>query len=329
MNLPQLYYFKRLAEVQHYTRAAKELYITQPTLSNSISQLERELEVPLFERENRAVKLTRYGKEFYLYITEALNLLDKGIDIAHEHAGSLSGSMEIGTIYTIQGDYLPALLSAYRKEYGSDIATNIYQGLSLPLIEDLENDRYEVAFTALITSKPELTFVPVFSQQLVAIMHKSHPLAQKDEVTFSDLQRVTRLCTYPLNTPIGTEVDKALHEHDITSVPPYYNDEITLASMVESDSEAVALALNTIGLAPFPDVKAKRIVDFDDDFHTIYMVYKTSAFKSRALENFISFVKEYDWDKTNAISKPVEEATCDEDPEGNHKITADDFVKIA
>ena len=53
MNLPQLYYFRKLAELQHYTNAAKELFITQPTLSNSIASLERELGIPLF-RTRRA-----------------------------------------------------------------------------------------------------------------------------------------------------------------------------------------------------------------------------------------------------------------------------------
>ena len=64
MNLSQLYYFRKLAEVKHYTHAAEELFISQPTLSNSISQLEKELGIPLFKREGRTIKLTRYGAEF-------------------------------------------------------------------------------------------------------------------------------------------------------------------------------------------------------------------------------------------------------------------------
>ena len=86
MNLSQLYYFRKLAEVKHYTHAAEELFISQPTLSNSISQLERELGIPLFEREGRKIKLTKYGEEFYQYATEAVNALEKGIALAHEHA---------------------------------------------------------------------------------------------------------------------------------------------------------------------------------------------------------------------------------------------------
>ena len=51
MNLPQLYYFRKLAEVQHYTEAAKALYITQPSLSDSIASLEKELGVSLFQKK--------------------------------------------------------------------------------------------------------------------------------------------------------------------------------------------------------------------------------------------------------------------------------------
>ena len=63
MNLQQLYYFRKLAEVQHYTEAAKALYITQPSLSDSISSLESELSVALFQKKGRGIELTKYGQE--------------------------------------------------------------------------------------------------------------------------------------------------------------------------------------------------------------------------------------------------------------------------
>lgn len=154
MNLSQLYYFRKLAEVKHYTHAAEELFISQPTLSNSISQLERELGIPLFEREGRKIKLTKYGEEFYQYATEAVNALEKGIALAHEHAGSPTGSIDIGAIYTIQSDYLPSLIKGYRDQYGKDAQVNVFQGLTQPLLEDLESNRYELAFTAYVDASP-------------------------------------------------------------------------------------------------------------------------------------------------------------------------------
>ena len=68
MNLSQLHYFKKLAEVLHYTRAAQELFITQPTLSGAISSLENELEVSLFERSGRSVSLTPQGEIFFEHV---------------------------------------------------------------------------------------------------------------------------------------------------------------------------------------------------------------------------------------------------------------------
>ena len=79
MNLSQLNYFKKLAEVLHYTRAAQELFITQPTLSGAISSLEKELGAPLFERNGRSVLLTPYGEVFYEHVCLALRAIDDGV----------------------------------------------------------------------------------------------------------------------------------------------------------------------------------------------------------------------------------------------------------
>ena len=64
MNLNQLYYFKKLSEVKHFTKAAQELHISQPSLSYSISSLEEELGTNLIQRSGRIISLTENGVEF-------------------------------------------------------------------------------------------------------------------------------------------------------------------------------------------------------------------------------------------------------------------------
>ena len=66
MNLTHLKYFIELAETKHYTKAAEHLFITQPSLSHAISQLETELGVPLFEKSGRNTNLTIFGKQFFI-----------------------------------------------------------------------------------------------------------------------------------------------------------------------------------------------------------------------------------------------------------------------
>lgn len=65
MEIEQLQYFKTVATMQHMTRAAEILSISQPALSKSISNIEQELGVPLFDREGRSIYLNRFGQLFY------------------------------------------------------------------------------------------------------------------------------------------------------------------------------------------------------------------------------------------------------------------------
>ena len=96
MNLSQLYYFRKLAELQHYTKAAKELFITQPTLSGSITTrfLKQGNAQLLLKGRNgtrkgglRNVELTKYGAEFLKYVNASLEQLDKGIAIMKGYSG--------------------------------------------------------------------------------------------------------------------------------------------------------------------------------------------------------------------------------------------------
>lgn len=78
MKLKQLYYFKRLSETEHYTEAASSLFITQPSLSHAIAELEKELGVSLFFRQGRNVRISESGKCFLPYVETALSALENG-----------------------------------------------------------------------------------------------------------------------------------------------------------------------------------------------------------------------------------------------------------
>ena len=118
MNLQQLYYFRKLAEVQHYTEAAKALYITQPSLSDSISSLENELSVALFQKKGRGIELTKYGQEFYQYVNQALGVLEHGIAIMKEKSDLVTGTIDVGCIPTLLGDFLPNALDRFMLHVG-------------------------------------------------------------------------------------------------------------------------------------------------------------------------------------------------------------------
>ena len=86
MNFQSLVYFKTVAELQHYTKAASTLFITQPALSKAIHNLEVELGVTLFQKEGRNVTLTPSGAVFYEYVKRAVDEINNGMKAVQHRA---------------------------------------------------------------------------------------------------------------------------------------------------------------------------------------------------------------------------------------------------
>ena len=285
MNLSQLYYFRKLAQLQHYTKAAKELYITQPSLSDSISSLEQELGLSLFQKEGRNVKLTKYGKEFYEYVDAALNELDKGIAVAKSKSGLLGGVIDLGCIPTILGDYVPSVLTRYREIYPK-VSFNIYQGHTLRLLDELTKGTYDVAFCSK-TEDTELEFIPILAQRLILVVLADHPLAQKESVMLEELSDYS-LTTYRETIPIGKIVRTVLRNKGVEASFSY-DDEISIGGVVMATNQA-AIAADTPYLSQFGYIKKIIISDIPEDTRLVYMVYSKKNYMTKATEDFMEFL---------------------------------------
>ena len=112
MNLLHLRYFVELAHTQHYTHAAEQLCITQPSLSHAIAQMEGELGVPLFEKRGRNVALTHFGEQFLTCAQQTLATLDDGVD-ALRRVGRGEGVIRLGLLRTLGVDFVPDLASRF------------------------------------------------------------------------------------------------------------------------------------------------------------------------------------------------------------------------
>lgn len=115
MNLRQLQYFKTIAELEHYTRAAEKLYVSQSNLSHSIQELEDELNVEFFVRKGRNIKLTKYGELFLPYVSQALNLLDTGVARLQDYINPNSGTVVMACFPSL-AEFAPELIVRYLSE---------------------------------------------------------------------------------------------------------------------------------------------------------------------------------------------------------------------
>ncbi|NRW02286.1 DNA-binding transcriptional LysR family regulator [Clostridium beijerinckii] len=116
MNLYHLRYFITLAHLEHYTKAAEKLMITQPSLSSAISSLEKELGVSLFEKEGRNVVLTKCGKMFFAAVQESLEILDSNVATLKSISNG-EGIIDLAFLRTLGSDFVPDVTSFFLESH--------------------------------------------------------------------------------------------------------------------------------------------------------------------------------------------------------------------
>lgn len=152
MNFQSLVYFKTVAELQHYTKAASTLFITQPALSKAIHNLEVELGVTLFQKEGRNVTLTPSGAVFYEYVKRAVDEINNGMKAVQHRADVERNIIFVSALFSNYTEFLPEKIAQFRKmnptyrfrieyKYTSIIVNDVLQGNSeLGLCSNLSPD---------------------------------------------------------------------------------------------------------------------------------------------------------------------------------------------
>ncbi len=187
MELRQLKYFVKTAELLSFSKAAKALYITQSTLSQQIKQLEDELDMALFFRNNHKVTLTEAGETFLEGAKKTLAEADdnkaKIMDLAQGHRGVLN----IGVTYSF-GSILTESVLAFKKEY-PDVTLNICYKNVMELMELVSDGELDFALSFRSLEKYDNVESHIlFDNKLSIIVREDHPLTRKELVRLADLE---------------------------------------------------------------------------------------------------------------------------------------------
>lgn len=188
MTVQQLKCFSVMAEVLHYTKAASQLYVSQPSLSYSISELEKELGFPLFERRENKTHLTQFGESILPYVRVALDKLEAIQIKAYELADPFTGTINLGNIYSISFDFIPRLLERfYTDKENGNITVSCVQGVNRVLIDKLMEGSLDLIVSGE-SREQELSSTLIFTQELKLVVPQSHPLAGRKTVKIEDLK---------------------------------------------------------------------------------------------------------------------------------------------
>ena len=252
MNLNHLQYFRVLAKLEHYTQAAKELSITQPSLSHAISTLEKDLGTYLFEKEGRNIRLTKYGRFFLEYVDNALNELEVGEKKLKALTNPSSGIIDLGFIYTLGAHIMPNLIKDFlNHEQYKNISFSLFQGTTRNIIAGLKNEKFDIGFCSFVENEPDIDFIPIFEEQLVLIVSQDHELASLDSIDLKDLENFP-FVYFNKESGIRPLIDSLFKKVNVTP---------KIICEVEEDSAVLGLVAVDYGIAIIPNISL--IKNFD------------------------------------------------------------------
>ncbi|WP_071705923.1 LysR family transcriptional regulator [Murdochiella vaginalis] len=194
MELSQLRYAVKLAETANYSKAANQLYITQPALSQQISALENEIGVKLFERTTRKVDLTEVGKEFVERAQSVLREMDELGRIVELRRREIRSSLSVGLLSTLSHLNIPEYIMGFRQHY-PNIQIEIQIGWSSELITRVKTQELDAAVTNVYFSKdnepdPRLNIIPYFEDTIAVVAARRSRVGSKAYLTMDDLSDI-------------------------------------------------------------------------------------------------------------------------------------------
>lgn len=186
MELRQLQYFLAVAEELNFSRAAERLRITQPPLSLQIQNLEKELGIPLFYRNNRHVELTEAGALFFNEVSKIFDHLHRAIENAQRtHHGEI-GTLKVGFVGSATYDILPSVLREFRTLY-PDVQVHLFEMSTPAQVQALRDKEIDIGVLRPPVHSDALYTKTVSTIPCVLAVPKQHPLLEKENVSLSDL----------------------------------------------------------------------------------------------------------------------------------------------
>lgn len=190
MQMQQLRYFLEIAKTKNISAAAKNLYLSQPSLSQQIMKLEEELGIPLLVRHAKNVTLTEAGEQFALHAQRILGSVDQLSDLMHKARDLDTGTLKLGFLWIAGYIDLFDILTSYKKLYPGvsySIKVDGSTALLSQLLERSLHGAFVIAEEEALRREKDLFYYKIQDDYYVAVVSKENPLSQKGLLRMKDL----------------------------------------------------------------------------------------------------------------------------------------------
>ena len=186
MTLTELKYVVAVADERHFGRAAQRCFVSQPSLSAAIKNLEDELGVTIFERGKGEVLVTPVGAEVVAQARRALGEAARVKTVAAQGRNPLDGPLRLGVIHTVAPYLLPDLVAALARS-APRMPLDIEENLTANLDGMLKGGLIDAAIVALPYGEPGLTVLPLYSEDFRVIVPAKHRWARRHAIRAEEL----------------------------------------------------------------------------------------------------------------------------------------------
>ena len=181
--------FCRVADLKSFSKAAEDLFLTQPTVSGHILSLEQSLSLRLFDRTSREVRLTKAGEVFLEYASKILSFRKDLMNALSEFSQGIKGELSLGAS-TIPGEYLlPKLMGDFKKEHPHFIIS-LKIADTKEIVQYVLQDRVEFGIIGARLNHPSLHYEKYVEDEIIVVAPPDHPLTRKKRVNVEELLKI-------------------------------------------------------------------------------------------------------------------------------------------
>ena len=186
LNFNQLRIFYHAAKNLNFTKAARELFITQPAVTAQVKSFEEYCNLKLFKKKGRRIYLTDEGRSLFEF-AETIFKYEKEIENAIDDMRELKrGVLSLGTTKAYARYFMPTMITTFHQNY-PNIKIQLNEGSSLDMIHSLLDFKNEVAVIAKAEDNPAVNFFPFSREEMAVIVAPEHHLARKKAISFKEL----------------------------------------------------------------------------------------------------------------------------------------------
>ena len=281
MELRQLRYFQKVAEMENITLAAKHFMIPQPSMSQTISRLEKELGNTLFDRKNGKLFLNEQGKIFLKHVERVLQELDNGIAAVAEKNEKVSGPVKIKVMENHR--FILTCVPRFIERY-PDVSISVSHGYH----ED-QDITYDLCVSSKMTYRRMTAQTPLIKERIVLAVHENHPLAGRKSVGIRDLKG-ERLISLPAQSSLNSITVDLCRANGFEPMIPIICDDPYFIRKYVFDGMGIALAPELSWKGRFRENTILIPVEYPPIFVSSYLIWDSTRYLSPAVCKFREYL---------------------------------------